>query len=590
MFDGSWISVFALTGPVALLVAGCGFNLKAPNSAPSQTVSEVAPGPPALSQASTPPPDGVYTEFDGKDIRVHVGTIYGSSAWRSSVLHAKQSASVDSRVENHSEHAWTLSGPSTPFDDGQTIVVRARWNDDNADDYLAGGWVRDDRREATAFIDGPELRGDLPESISLPLKGQAIYRGEAAGYYESASDVACPADGPCPAPPTGVGTGEFSADATLWADFAHGTIEGCVGCQDGIEMTPTSFDDESGAVERRESESFTLNYLLWLHTGSFLVSARSLGSFNSDMSAIAHAGSSDDDVRCLAVGPPCEPEDGAGTTVGWGSWSGRLSNVDDKGGDPRLVGATLEGRFNHDNGDADFTGYLIADSTAHGGRDVSDDERKVRESKRILGVPEPPPPPTLHSTGGAAGIPSVDGEDDYVYHRWGIWGGTLREDAVTCTAIGCPPGGDALFWVYLNHQVDGTFTRTVQGERSGSSPTSGNAVWTGNVRAHATQVAGSGTTPTMTYSPVEGESRLEVDLAAGTVDVDFTSFDNDRADISWSELALDDGEFGSETLGIDGSFYGASHEGAAGTFDRDGLAGVFGALRASVPATTAVRP
>ena len=86
---------------------------------------------------------------------------------------------------------------------------------------------------------------------------------------------------------------------------------------------------------------------------------------------------------------------------------------------------------------------------------------------------------------------------------------------------------------------------------------------------------------TATPSPVKGESRPEVNLASGTVDVDLTSFDNDQADMSWSGLTLDDGEFGGATLGIDGSFHGANHEGAAGTFDRDGLTGVFGVLRTS---------
>ena len=89
---------------------------------------------------------------------------------------------------------------------------------------------------------------------------------------------------------------------------------------------------------------------------------------------------------------------------------------------------------------------------------------------------------------------------------------------------------------------------------------------------------------------MEGESRLEVDLASGTVDVDLTNFDNGRADMSWSGLSLDHGEFGGETQGIDGSFYGTDHEGAAGTFDRDGLAGVFGALRTSGQATETAQP
>ena len=206
-------------------------------------------------------------------------------------------------------------GRSAPFDDGRTIVVRARWNDDNADDYLAGGWVRDGGREATAFIDGPELRGDLPESISLPLKGQAIYRGEAAGYYESASNAGWR---------WALALSRAADGRGYWPSFScrRHSLGGfhpwddrrlCGVVEDGIEMTPTTFDDESGRVERRESESFSLNYLLWLHTGSFLDPA----GFNGDLSAIAHPGLSADveDTRCLAAGAPCEPEDEARTAA-----------------------------------------------------------------------------------------------------------------------------------------------------------------------------------------------------------------------------------------------------------------------------------
>ena len=188
------------------------------------------------------------------------------------------------------------------------------------------------------------------------------------------------------------------------------------------------------------------------------------------------------------------------------------------------------------------------------------------------------PTPTLNSTG--------DSGEGYVFTRWGLWGGIIRDDYVTCTAIDCPPGGDALFWAYLDDETDGTVIATVEGARSGTSPISGSAVWTGDVRAYETEPA----TGTTTYAPVEGKSRLEVDLAAGTVDVDFTRFDNDRADMSWFRLALDNGAFGNGTASIDGSFYGTNHEGAAGTFDRNGLTGVFGALRTSDPVTEAMQP
>ena len=168
------------------------------------------------------------------------------------------------------------------------------------------------------------------------------------------------------------------------------------------------------------------------------------------------------------------------------------------------------------------------------------------------------------------------------FYKWGVWGGVLRDDYATCTAIGCPPAGDPIFWAYLTSETDGIVTATVDGTQSGTSPASGSAVWIGDIHAYETEdVMTSGGMSVTTYAAVEGDARLEVDFVAVTVDVDFTSFDNSQADMSWDGLAVDNGAFGSVAEGIEGSFYGADHEGAAGEFERDGLTGVFGALRSS---------
>ena len=200
------------------------------------------------------------------------------------------------------------------------------------------------------------------------------------------------------------------------------------------------------------------------------------------------------------------------------------------------------------------------------------------------GSMEPKTSPTLSTLGAYQSAPIDDVGDAFtaVFHRWGVWGGILRDDAVTCTAIGCPPAGDTIFMAYINHEMDGTVSTMTQGTRSGTSPAMGSAVWTGDVKAYETEdiVNFEGTSVT-TYSPVEGDARIEVDFTAISVDVDFTNFDNSRADMSWDGLAMEHGAFGDETAGIEGSFYGADHEGAAGTFARGGLTGVFGALRSS---------
>ena len=117
-----------MAGALALPLAGCGGDNSVGfyDSNPSMTMSlvgdgetpgggmvpapvtSVTPVPQVSSQANASPSQSsqsVYTEFDGEDVRVHVTTHSGHSAWRSSVLHARQSSSVDSRLEDHLEHA-----------------------------------------------------------------------------------------------------------------------------------------------------------------------------------------------------------------------------------------------------------------------------------------------------------------------------------------------------------------------------------------------------------------------------------------------------------------------------------------------------
>ena len=64
-------------------------------------------------------------------------------------------------------------------------------------------------------------------------------------------------------------------------------------------------------------------------------------------------------------------------------------------------------------------------------------------------------------------------------------------------------------------------------------------------------------------TPVTGDARITVDFSAATVDVDFTNFTRGHADVSWDDLALENGRFGysrgfSNT--IIGASYGPSHE------------------------------
>lgn len=285
---------------------------------------------------------GTHTEFDGQGVRVHLPDYFrGGPAVLSSVLDEVDNTAVPSRLAGHARRTWTL------FGGGRLAVVSVRWNDHDNSDYLAAGWwVREasysSEVEASVFVDGPELRGPLPDRMTLPLSGQAVYDGEAAGFYQTRNDILCTAF-PCDVPTSTSDAGEFVADAKLVADFTRGDIEGCVGCQRGIRFTSADYDTDDGGIER--GNAVTRDYLFWLHRAGFLESPHTLGAF---------AGG-------LTVAPL------GGRAAGYGFWQGRFSSLADSAGSPRLLGATLHGEFEDESTTTRFSGVLSAESTTFGG-------------------------------------------------------------------------------------------------------------------------------------------------------------------------------------------------------------------------------
>jgi hypothetical protein len=287
-------------------------------------------------------PTGGHAEFDGRDVRVFLPFYVGGyPVVLNSVLDGADGMAVPSRVTGYSQRDWTL------VDNGPLAVVTVRWNDDDNSDYLAAGWwVRDtfgrNGMEAGTFVDGPELRGPLPDSLTLPLRGQAVYYGEAAGLFQIQTRVHCTAF-PCDIPSLEQLVGEFVADAKLVANFTRGDIEGCVGCQQGIRFTPAAYDLASGGIER--GSALTKDYLFWLHRAGFLESPHTKGTFTGDLTVVPLGGHA----------------------TGYGVWQGRFSSLSDGTGSPRLLGATLRGQFEDESTATRFTGVLSAESTTFGG-------------------------------------------------------------------------------------------------------------------------------------------------------------------------------------------------------------------------------
>ena len=142
-------------------------------------------------------------------------------------------------------------------------------------------------------------------------------------------------------------------------------------------------------------------------------------------------------------------------------------------------------------------------------------------------------------------------------------GATLFTATLNGTSVLGGPSNDPFFDLIL-------------GLRSFDNPEGyGTATWTGTVRGYETIAATFGT-------PVEGTAELEVDLDSvlDRVDVDFTDFERGHADMSWRNVFVSLGSFRSFLYGdLEGRFYGDEHEGVAGTFERDDLKGIFGAVR-----------
>lgn len=283
-----------------------------------------------------------HVEFDGGDVRVFLPIFAGGyPVVLNSVRDEVNEGATASRVAGYSQRYWEL------FDNGPLTVVSVRWNDSDHDDYLAAGWwVREafgrDTLESGAFVDGPELRGPLPDSMNLPLSGQAVYYGRAAGLYQTQTRVHC-STFPCDIPSPDILIGEFTGEAKIVANFARGDIEGCVGCQEGIRFTPSTYDLDSGNIER--GSAVTRDYLFWLHRTGFLASPHSKGTFGGELTVVPLGGHA----------------------AGNGFWQGRFSNLPDSAGSPRLLGATLHGQFEDPSTQTRFTGVLNAESTAFGG-------------------------------------------------------------------------------------------------------------------------------------------------------------------------------------------------------------------------------
>ena len=172
------------------------------------------------------------TSFDGEVLRIAIPRADGRTENFSSLRDEWYSWSWFPFMPNHSGRRWTMG--RTDRDGVSLAYALVSWDNDDPTDYLSAGfWMRFDgarttRRldpadaEIVPFVDGPELDARVPPE--LPVSGTASYAGSAGGVYRYRRPGVEPL------------AEEFTATMTLQADFAAGTVAGCIGCVGDIAL------------------------------------------------------------------------------------------------------------------------------------------------------------------------------------------------------------------------------------------------------------------------------------------------------------------------------------------------------------------
>ena len=268
------------------------------------------------------------TSFDGEVLRIAVARADGRTERFSSLRDEWHSWSWFPFMPNHSGRRWTMG--KTDRDGVSLAYALVSWDNDDPTDYLSAGfWMRFDgarttRRlnpadaEIVPFIDGPELDARLPPE--LPVSGTAAYAGSAGGVYRYRQPGAEPL------------AEEFTATIALQADFAAGTVAGCIGCVGDI------------ALEREH-----LYAILGWRRGDAAAGHPPAG-YEIRFAPAAIGATGGFEGASVAVTHPDRAIVGSD-----GSWSGRFSSRPARDGTPRLAAGHASAAFAEaDGGEGSF--------------------------------------------------------------------------------------------------------------------------------------------------------------------------------------------------------------------------------------------
>jgi hypothetical protein len=147
-------------------------------------------------------------------------------------------------------------------------------------------------------------------------------------------------------------------------------------------------------------------------------------------------------------------------------------------------------------------------------------------------------------------------------------------------------GEESIAWTFFDHGYNfygryEYYESRVAGNSPGSNP-SGDATYTGVMAGSV--VEKDSTIPLNTPDWVMGDAELSFSLADSTLGASFTNIvslanGTTHEDLSWENVSVVDGAFDQGDTGdyLHGAFFGAGHEGIAGAFEQDSMAGVFSA-------------
>ncbi len=262
-------------------------------------------------------PDGLSleknTEFDGQALRFFVTLDDGTEASVHSDEDLIGIMAAPTPMHGHLARALTFLKET----EAGTSVAHAllSWDPDDPADYLAFGWwvhfpdqhVPDlsfEEVDEYIVIDGPELdHGVIPQ---VPADGTAAYAGQAGGLYTYTfgSDW-------------GEDEGEFVIEEyegvlVLNADFADGTLRGCIGCVGDLVTRRAHFGVFLGR-DPKDVQGLAKDYEL--HLATAIIGED--GLFERGRLTLRH------------------PERTITSFEGW--WGGALSSRQDTDGNPRLI-------------------------------------------------------------------------------------------------------------------------------------------------------------------------------------------------------------------------------------------------------------